>query len=93
MVIPTFQTGAPSKTQNRRRSEMTKLCLKHNIPLIDTECSVCHGSGEVEPECFGDYYEQCWNCSGTGVGFPDCEECQIEREEDAAEKDYKNDAL
>lgn len=54
-------------------------CPLHNIPLIPTDCRRCHGDGMIEDDRdeFGGHSSMipCWECGGSGEGFPDCELC------------------
>ena len=60
---------------------MIEKCSKHNISLIPTECSICHGDGFIEnDEDFGERKSMipCWECGGSGEGWPECELCLLE---------------
>lgn len=58
-------------------------CTKHNCTRdVENDCSRCHGDGEIEGDDYLDRrYEKCYQCDGSGVGYPDCEYC-IEEDHD-----------
>lgn len=54
-------------------------CPTHNVEMdVDTQCGVCHGEGIIEDsEDYGPKpaLVECYQCKGTGYGYPDCYLC------------------
>ena len=66
--------------------ERSARCVTHGLPYnVPTDCHVCHGAGEVEDARDGmermTGFVSCWQCGGSGNGFPDCERCVAESDE------------
>lgn len=74
---------------NNLKNKEKVMCSVHNLELVEVECSVCSGDGEVACyDCEGagdclnfhcrDGYTTCHSCNN-GF-FLDCEDCYLEAE-------------
>lgn len=68
---------------------LAKLCPTHQVPLdCIPDCSHCGGEGIIESDWIdqlgGSGYRTCPFCNGSGDGYPDCELCLQEQDEESA---------